>query len=65
MDTLGMLFRKSRGYRGFCLARAGRLAETRLVSRPPRPILSTMDAPVGRGHLVPVTTLFCAGRNDT
>jgi len=65
VDTLGMLFRKSRANRGFCPVRLGRVAETRPVSRPPRPILSTMDTPVGYGHLVPVATLFCAGRGDT
>ena len=65
MDTLGMVSRKSRDRWGFCPAGRGRLAETRPVSRPPRPILSTMDAPVGRGHPVPVSTLFCAGLGDT
>src|SRR5262245_14870138 len=56
-----MLFRKWRGARGFWRPDPGRDAETRPVSRSPRPILSTMDTPVGQGRRPPVATPFCAG----
>ena len=60
MDSLGKVFRKWRANRGFSSFATRRIAETRPVSRPPRPILSRIDTPVGRGHPVPVPTPFCA-----
>ena len=65
MDSLGKVFRKWRANRGFSSLVPRRVAETRPVSRPPRPILSTMDAPVGHGHPVPVTTPICAVRESS
>ena len=63
MDTLGTLFRKWRGGWDFWEVPRRRVAETRPVSRSPRPILSTMDAPVGTGHRLPAPTRFCADRD--